>query len=309
MEPIVPFEPVLTEQIPSGAHWVAQVKWDVVRILTYCNGQTLRLFNRKLNERTAQYPELQPIHRYCSASSVILDGEMIAFTAGKPSFYEIMRRDSIRKLDNLEKAKREVSITYMIFDILFYNGEWILEQPLEERQSLLQKIISLQPDIQLVQNFPNGEHLFQAIQTQGMEGIVCKDRTSTYRLGGEDARWQKYKNYRDLIAAIGGFTLQSGVVNSVLMGLYDHAGSFWYIGHSGTGRLTQQDWRDLTATLQPLVIKECPFVAKPQRTNEAFWVKPSLTAKIQFAEWTPHRTLRQASIQAFVSVPLELCTF
>ncbi|MDI6877962.1 MAG: hypothetical protein QMD16_01140 [Desulfitobacteriaceae bacterium] len=158
MEPVVPFEPVLTEQIPSGAHWVAQVKWDGVRILTYYNGQTLRLFNRKLNERTVQYPELQPIHRYCSASSVILDGEIIAFAEGKPSFYEIMRRDGIRKLDNLEKAKREVPVTYMIFDILFYNGEWVIEQPLEERQALLHKIISPQPDIQLVENFSNGEH-------------------------------------------------------------------------------------------------------------------------------------------------------
>lgn len=309
MEPVIPFEPVLTDIIPSGEQWIAQVKWDGVRILTYYDGSSVRLFNRKLNERTDQYPELQSMERFCSASSVILDGEMIALSGGKPSFYEIMRRDGIRKLDNLNKARRETPVTYMIFDVLFVNGEWVIQRTLQERQALLHKLITPQPDVQLVENFPDGEHLFQAIKAQGLEGIVCKNLTSTYQIDGKDDRWQKRKNYRDLNAVIGGFTLRDGVVNSILLGLYDHEGLFWYIGHAGTGRLTQQDWRDLTMTLKPLIIQKRPFINKPERNTEAFWVQPQFTAKVQFAEWTPHRTLRQPSIQAFVTVSPKTCKF
>lgn len=309
MNPVLPFEPVLTEQIPKGEQWIAQVKWDGVRILTYYDGQTVRLFNRNLNERTAQYPELHNIQRFCSASSVILDGEMVAFSEGKPSFYEIMRRDGIRKIDNLERAKRETPVTYMVFDILFYNGEWLIRRPLANRQALLYNVLIPQPDIHLVENFPDGEHLFHAVKALGLEGIVCKDLTSSYTIGGKDARWRKRKNYRDLNAVVGGFTLRDEIVNSLLLGLYDQEDRLWYIGHAGTGKLTQQDWRDLSKTLKPLVIQERPFVNRPERNRNAFWVKPLLTAKIQYFEWTPQQTLRQPSIQAFLEVLPETCRF
>jgi len=41
MKPVIPFEPVSTEKIPTGSQWVSQVKWDGVRVLTYFNGNLL----------------------------------------------------------------------------------------------------------------------------------------------------------------------------------------------------------------------------------------------------------------------------
>lgn len=74
LKPIIPFEPITVNQIPTGDNWVAQIKWDGVRILTYCEGGEVRLINRRQNDRTMQYPELQDAKAYCSASSFILDG-------------------------------------------------------------------------------------------------------------------------------------------------------------------------------------------------------------------------------------------
>ncbi|MDR7315880.1 ATP-dependent DNA ligase [Brevibacillus nitrificans] len=73
LEPILPFEPISTDTIPSGDNWVAQIKWDGVRMLTYFDGNEVRLVNRKLNDRTVQYPEFLDLSRYCHATSVILD--------------------------------------------------------------------------------------------------------------------------------------------------------------------------------------------------------------------------------------------
>lgn len=52
IKPIIPFEPVITESINEGEQWIAQVKWDGVRVLIYYDGNVVRLFNRKKDERT-----------------------------------------------------------------------------------------------------------------------------------------------------------------------------------------------------------------------------------------------------------------
>jgi bifunctional non-homologous end joining protein LigD len=307
LTPVIPFEPISAEKIPAGERWIAQVKWDGVRVLTYYDGNEVRLFNRRRNERTVQYPEFLDIARYCSASSVILDGEIIALSGGKPSFHEVMRRDGIRKPENVERARRSIPVSYMIFDILYYNGKWITGLPLHQRQQILAETVTPQEDLQLVENFTNAEGLFNVIKAEDMEGIVCKDIDSRYIVGGKNDRWQKIKNYRDLTAVIGGATFRGNVVNAVLLGLYDETGRLWYVGHAGTGKLTANEWKDLTQRLKPLAALERPFVNKPERLKGILWVKPRITVKIKFIEWTERGTIRQPSIQAIVDEPPDRC--
>lgn len=300
MKPILPFEPIRTEVFPQGEDWIAQVKWDGVRVLTYYDGSRVQLFNRQLNERTGQYPELTHIENYCSANSVILDGEVIALEKGKPSFHQVMKRDGIRRLEKVEWIMQQVGISYMVFDLLFYNGKWVNTLPLKERQEILSDVLRPQERVHGVENFTDAQGLFEAIKGQDLEGIVCKKLSSTYAIGGKDNRWQKVKNYRDLLAAVGGVTLREGTVNALLLGAYDAEGQFWYIGHAGTGKLTQEDWQELTRKIQPLRRSASPFINRPARTKEAIWLEPEFTVKVRFLEWTGGGTLRQPSIQALM---------
>lgn len=310
LTPVIPFEPTTTDEIAEGPEWIAQVKWDGIRLLTYYDGRSVKLYNRKTNERTLHYPEIAAISEYCRAQSVILDGEVIALGAdGKPSFYEVMRRDGIRRMEKVAFVQRQVPIFYMIFDVLYANGEWVTACSLAERQRLLQELVSPTPTVQLVDNFASGRELFRLIEQQGMEGVIVKNLTSTYAINGKDARWQKKKNYRDLIAVVGGVTMRDQTVNSLLLGLYDNKGALWYIGHAGTGKLTQSDWRSLTDKIQPLIQADMPFCNKPERMGTAIWLKPQLTAKIQYTEWASGHSLRQPSIQGFVDIPARQCTF
>jgi len=310
MNPVVPFEPIRTEIFPQGPEWVGQVKWDGVRILTYWDGQSVKLFNRKKHERTRHYPEISEISAYCQAKSIILDGEVIALgPEGKPSFYEVMRRDGLRRMENVPQAQKAVPVTYMVFDILYLNGEWVTSSPLKERQHLLHSVITPNSNVQLVENFPDVQALYQAVEAQGLEGIVMKDLSSSYRINGKDSRWRKKKCYRDLIAAVGGVTLRNQVVNALLLGLFDENGRFWYIGHAGTGKLSQSDWRNVTERIQPLLQEKMPFVNKPPRAQNAVWLRPEIAVKVQFAEWVDGHMLRQPSIQGFVDVPARQCVF
>ncbi|UED77274.1 DNA ligase [Brevibacillus sp. DP1.3A] len=308
MHPIIPMEPILCDVIPQGSDWIAQVKWDGVRILTYFDGHQTRLFNRRLNERTFHFPEVADIHSYCKARSVIVDGEIIALGPdGKPSFHEVMRRDGIRRLEKVSHVRKEVPITYMIFDVIFFDEQWINLRSLKERIHILQEIIVTNDHIQLVSNHDNGKALFTVIQQQGMEGIIMKDLNSKYVIGRKEKQWQKKKYYRDIVAVVGGVTIRDNIVNAVLLGLYDSEGRLLYIGHAGAGRLTRNDWMALTERIVPLIQKDMPFFNKPERNRGAIWLQPNVTVKVNFAEWTEGYTLRQPSIQAIVDIPTDQC--
>ncbi|MBH8607923.1 RNA ligase family protein [Thermoactinomyces sp. CICC 10521] len=308
LTPIIPFEPTSTDIIPDEDNWVAQVKWDGVRVLTYWDGNQVKLYNRKKNERTFHYPELLPIQTYCKAKSVILDGEIISLGSdGKPSFHEVMRRDGIRRLERVKQVRKDVPICYMIFDVIYCDGQWLTERSLLERSEILSRIIVPGEHVQLVTSHEDAEALFQVIKEHEMEGIVIKDLSSTYLINGKDPRWRKKKFYRDLIAVVGGVTLRDTIVNSLLLGLFDRDGRLWYIGHAGTGRLTRKDWLELTRGIKPLIISTMPFANKPSRWKETIWLKPEITVKVNFAEWSVGHTLRQPSIQAFVDVPPHEC--
>lgn len=305
LQPLLPFEPISGERLPGGDRWIAQLKWDGVRMLAYYDGTQTRLVNRRLHERTARYPELANVADYCSADSVILDGEVVAFADGKPSFQQVMRRDSTSsgRLAGLP------SVTFMVFDLLYLNGQSIVNQPLAERQRLLERYVRPSDNVQLVKNFPDVAGLLAVTREHRLEGIVAKDLDSAYAIGGKDKRWQKFKHYRDLVAVVGGATFRGTVVNSLLLGLYDDAGRLFYIGNAGTGKWTQRHWKDVTERLKAEASDQSPFQSVPSRSKEILWVKPRTTVKVEYLEWTSHRTLRHPVIQALTETKPALCTF
>ncbi|SDG03997.1 bifunctional non-homologous end joining protein LigD [Fontibacillus panacisegetis] len=309
IQPIIPFEPIRAKDIPIGNNWIAQVKWDGVRMLTYYNGHEVKLINRKGNERTQQYPEFTNIKAYCNADSVILDGEMIALQAGKPSFHEIMRRDSLRRAQEIRFAAGRIPAIYMIFDIVYCNGSWVNHRTLTERQRLLTEVILPNEQVQIVPNVSDASSLFTVMKQQEWEGIVCKKLDSTYLPGGKDARWAKVKLAFDMYAVVGGVTFRDGLVNALLLGLYDAGGKLNYIGHAGPGKCSHEDLRSLTGTVRSLAKDKSELTGIPKaKAKGALWLSPRLTVKVQFMEWTPGGTMRHPIIQGLASVPPEDCT-
>ncbi|WP_340021610.1 DNA ligase [Paenibacillus sp. FSL K6-1096] len=308
LQPVTPFEPVLAAVPPAGSQWTAQIKWDGVRMLSLFDGSHTELINRRGNRRTLQYPELTKPEAYCRAGSVMLDGEIIALSGGKPSFHEVMRRDSLKNEAAIRAVQPQVPVLYMVFDILYCNGLWLLDMPLSQRQQMLNEVLLPHPHVQQVPSYPDPAQLLTAARQGSLEGIVCKDLDSTYAPGGKDKRWQKLKIISDVTAVAGGVTFRDGIVNALLFGLYDDAGKLHYIGHAGAGRMTVQDWRTLTARIPGLVTEQMPFAALPQRSKGSVWIKPELVFKLNFLEWNPSGTFRQPVIQAQVDVPPRSCS-
>ena len=307
MDPIKPFEPIWTDVLPSGKEWVYQVKWDGVRMLLYKLDDKVELVNRNLNNRTKQYPELLDLSTYCSAASVILDGEIIAMQDGKPSFHEVMKRDRMKRSQLIQLAVKDRPIIFMIFDILYLDGKWVIEEQLVERQKLLSTIIKSTDSVQIVENFTDGEALFGAVQSKGLEGVVAKDLRKPYSLNGKDGRWQKLKCYKDLIAVVGGFLVKGSELQSLALGLYDKSGNLCYIGRVGKGRYKYEEWKVIKQFLEKALQSETPFAKKVGNNKTYQWIQPIYTVKVTYLEWTESMTLRQPLLEAFVEHDPQKC--
>jgi len=303
---IQPMEPVPHKEPFNSPDHLFQVKWDGVRMLAFINNGTVRLQNRRLHERTLQYPEMQLLPRVLSAFNAILDGEMVVFHQGKPSFPLVIKRDFATRDKQIAGLMELVPVTYMLFDILYINGRNITALPLVERQSILAESITPCTQVLVTDNFTEGKALFTAVREQGLEGIVAKAKHSPYLPGKKHSQWLKIKYRPRRLCVVGGYTKRGKVVNTLLLGAYDQ-GKLRYLGRVGSG-LTQEEWQVITGFLEDLRREKPPF-ANPPLTRKAvyYWVVPALTVLVEFTEWTEEIRLRQPVIVGFSSEHPEQC--
>lgn len=302
IEPIQPMEPVIREAPFDSQRHLFQVKWDGVRVLAYSTDEGIRLINRRLNERTEQYPELVSALSSLPRGTVI-DGEVIALGKdGKPSFPQVMKRDMIRTKSKIQAATAYLPVHYMAFDILWHAGKDITNEPLTVRQRILEETLQAGNTIQLVDSVPGeGIALFQTVEREGMEGIVAKEAESCYLPGRKSELWQKIKCWREETVWVCGWETDGPRIRSLLVGIQDDDGEMRLAGNVSSG-ITQRQWSALKEYLEGANPpgQACPFQFSGRMPNVR-WAKPEIRIKVRYLEWTDDLKLRNPSIIAFLS--------
>ena len=204
---LVPMLAKLAKLPASDEGWAAEVKWDGVRAIAYCRGGRLALETRNLNDVTAQYPEVQALAAELGGRDAVLDGELVAFDAdGKPSFGRLQQR--MHLLDELvvRARMREYPVTYVVFDLLYFDGHSLLAEPYARRRRLLEGLELDGPSWQ-VPGYSTGHlaELLAASAAQELEGIVLKRLDSSYAPGKRNGNWLKVKNLGRQEFVIGGW--------------------------------------------------------------------------------------------------------
>ena len=301
-------EPVSHSDIPESDEYWYQVKWDGVRMLSYVEGDQVRLINKRLNPRTIQYPELQQLPQLLSGHNAILDGEIIVLKDGQPSFPSVIRRDRCSASKTISYWSQRLPISYMLFDIVFLDKLDLTSVPVSERHKLLAQTLDFSsPLLYLVENFSDGRSLFEAVKANDMEGIVVKRKTSLYLAGKHHREWLKIKYRRSLNCVIGGYTMRGNQVNSLLLGIFQDE-QLIYVGRAGSG-LSESDRQTLSIELPSLTVPKSLFSRySSSKIPEARFTKPLLTVRVEFAEWTEHMQLRSPVIKEFISIEPEGCT-
>ncbi len=278
--------------------WAFEVKWDGVRAVVVVDQGAVSLTSRNGNDVSRAYPELAGLGERLAGRSAVLDGEVVALEeSGRTSFGRLQQRMHVRSPS--AALLRATPVQLMLFDLLWLDGEPLLELPYDERRAALEALDLGGDHWSVPPSFSDGTGLVAATRAQGLEGVVAKRRDSRYLPGRRSPAWLKVKHQRRASVVVAGWKPgvggRSGRIGSLLLGVQGPAG-LEYAGHVGTG-FTDAELARLAALLTPLQRGDAPFATPVPRLHakDAVWVEPSLVAEVELTEWTRDGRLRHPS--------------
>lgn len=246
---MTPVKPMLAEacrsieqamkKCPNGFY--AEIKYDGERVQVHKNGDTFEFFSRSL--KNVQPHKIEYVKEYIvkacpHGNSIILDSEvlMVDNKTGNPLPFGTL---GVHK----RSAFKDATCCLFIFDILYFNGENLMNKPIKERRAILEKNVTEIPnhimlsEMTLVNEAGQLNSLIHHVIQQGLEGLVLKDVKSIYEPGKR--HWLKVKkdyleggamaDTADLVVlgAYYGTGNKGGIMSVFLMGVYDKSCDQW----------------------------------------------------------------------------------
>jgi len=183
----------IADMIGEHGQIAAEYKYDGSRFQFHKKGNWARLYSRRLEDVTRSLPDV--IEKLIPATDhdVILDGEVIAMKDSKPMpFQSVLRR--FRRRHDIAEAQDAIEMVPVVFDILFLDGETLIDLPLLERRKRLESAVSLYLAPQVVSSdLTEIEQTYKAALDAGHEGIMIKVPGSLYSPGQRGKNWIKIK--------------------------------------------------------------------------------------------------------------------
>lgn len=290
-----PMLPSLAERPFSHPEWLFAPKLDGYRVAAFVQERRVRLVSRGGLDVTEQYPWLAEDLARQPFDNAVLDGEVVALDEqGRPSF-QLLQNHAVNP---------SVPLRFFAFDLLHLDGADLRRVPLERRLALLDLRVVPSGGIQVVEHYPeHGVAVYEAALAQGLEGVVAKQRTSTYAVGRRSRAWLKVKSVLTEDVVVAGYTRGTGAraatFGSLLVGSYADDGRLVYAGHVGTG-FDDAMLAALLARLDAMRADVSSFDAPlPPRGRWAradggpvTWVRPELVVEVKYAERTDSGILR-----------------
>ena len=284
----------LVEEPPAGEDWLHEPKWDGYRILALIEDGEVTLWSRNHLAWTQKLPGIAAALRDLGLQHAALDGELIAGSGTRKDFGLLQATLS---------GERKGTLTYMLFDILHVDGVDLAAVPLVERKRLLERILAKAPRCLAYSAHiaGNGQEVFAAAASQGLEGIVSKKADAPHR-GGRSDDWRKSKELTSDEFAVVGFTPPKGAragFGALLLARPDPAHGWRYTGRLGTGFSNNQ----LTELLRQLDhdTRATPTVHVPPHDTDlrgARWIQPSVVVEAFYRGVGKEGLLRQPSLKA-----------
>src|SRR3990167_392944 len=278
-----------------GKPCAIEYKYDGFRMLIHKHGEEVKLFTRRLENVSKQFPEVVGyIKKHVQGKSFILDSEAVGYdrkTKVYTSFQNIGQR--IRRKYDIEKLREELPVEINVFDILYYEGKSLLNEPFEKRTELLRKIVRNERyKIMTAKQIVTGdekkaEDFYKNALKDNQEGIMMKSLSSIYQPGSRVGFMLKIKpEERDLdlviVGAEYGAGKRSGWLSSFILACKDD-GKFLEIGKVGTG-IREKDtvegesgisFKELTEKLKPYFLKE---------HGRSVEIKPKIVISVTYQE-------------------------
>jgi DNA ligase-1 len=269
-----------------------EFKYDGFRMQIHKKGKDIRIFTRRLDDVTNQFPEVVGyVKWHTKGKDFILDSEAVGFDRknGKYLPFQNVSQRIKRKYD-IKKMAEEFPVEVNVFDILYYNGKSMLNEPFEKRHSLLKKVIKSEAKkITVAKSLITSknkevEKFYKEALNAGNEGIMFKRLDAPYKPGARVGYMIKFKGKQEgldlvITGAEWGEGKRAHWLSSFTIACIDENGNFLEIGKVGTGIKEKSEegvsFEELTKLLRPLIISEKGKTVK---------LKPKVVVEVAYEE-------------------------
>jgi DNA ligase-1 len=309
----VPIVPALCQRLPNTEEMIKKMakvavepKYDGTRLQLHFDRSKnfIKTFTRNLEDSTLMFPDItQAVFGEVKAGQAILDGEAIGLDQKTGKFLPFQETIKRKRKYEVSLMAKEIPLKYFVFDILYKDGQDLLNTPFAERREILTKILSadgrtirLSPQI-VTESVEDLRHYHNEQKNKGLEGIVAKKWQGTYDPGRRGYNWVKFKEDTSkkggglndtLDCIVMGYSKGKGKrakfgIGAFLVGIRKSVTSdqFLTISKIGTG-LTDEQWRELKTKCEPLAIGHKP---KEYQVNKNLapdvWCVPGIVVEIQ----------------------------
>ena len=265
-------------------------KYDGIRSQLHVTPDGAHLFSRDLRSLDDEFPEILEAAR--TLPPCLLDGELIAYAEGKRlTFFDLQKRLGRKKIQGDLFLGAAIPVKFMAFDCL-YSQRALIDAPLEKRRQSLESLELSAPFTPVPLIRPEGadiealEREFKKAISDGNEGLIAKNCSSTYQPGRRGQSWKKLKGVMPtldcvVIAAQQGHGKRSGVLSDYTFALKDkESGELRTLGKAYSG-LTDDEIEDLTDHFQKTTIERI--------SRRVVKVEPTIILEIAFDKIRPSK--------------------
>jgi len=270
-----PIRPMLAQNAASveealremGGEAAFEIKYDGARVQVHRDGDRVIVYSRRLENVTRSIPEIvEAVKNSLKPSKAIVEGELVAVDEnGRPRpFQYVLRR--FRRKHNIEEMIEKIPLELNLFDILYADGESLIDTKFTERRKRLEESVEESEKIKLAEQLvtkkvDEAEAFYKRALELGHEGLMAKRPDSVYEPGNRGKKWLKIKPTMEnldlvIIGAEWGEGRRAHLLGSFLVGAYDpETGEFLPVGKVGSG-FTDEDLARFTKMLKPLILRE-----------------------------------------------------
>jgi DNA ligase 1 len=264
----------------------------------------VKLFTRNLEDVTDMFPEIVEDAKEASASSFILDSEVLGWDYDNDTFLSYQKTMQRKRKYEVEKVREKIPVKAMLFDVLYFEGEDLTEVDTVDRVERLEKEFadidnSLRvAETMRVHSANELKDIFDNYVDQGLEGVIVKQFEGGYRAGKRNFEWIKLKKSMEsgmvdtVDMVVVGYYYGSGRraelgIGALLGALYnEEENRYDAICKVGTG-ISDDLFKEILEDLKGIeMLKKTKDVAVPDNLEPDVWVKPKFVITVDADEVT-----------------------
>jgi DNA ligase-1 len=293
---------------------VVEYKYDGERVQAHIKSGEVTLYSRRHDNITHQFPDVvKALKESFVGKNAIVEGEAVAFDTETGHLKDFQTMSVRRRKHDIAEYANKVPLQLFLFDILFADGQNLMEEPILKRQEYLQKHLKKSERIVFTKRITAEtteeiETFFEEAIEFGAEGIMIKSADSQYQAGSRGWNWIKFKkDYREgladsfdlvVVGGLYGVGRRAGTYGSLLLAAFDEATNTYKSFTKVGAGFTDEDLLVIPKKLDPLKIPEKHRLVDTGMKPDV-WFEPKIVVEIIGTEITvsPIHTVAKETVK------------